>query len=339
MLNFSALRPKRVLVTGAAGFLGSFLCEKLLAVDCEVLGVDNYYTGTRRNIAHLLDHPNFEMMRHDITVPLSVEVDEIYNLACPASPVHYQYDPVQTTKVCVHGSINMLGLAKRVGARILQASTSEIYGDPEIHPQPEDYRGNVNTVGPRACYDEGKRCAETLFFDYRRQHQLPIKVIRIFNTYGPRMHPNDGRVVSNFIVKALSNEDIEVYGDGSQTRSFCFVDDLIDGMIRMMGTPDDITGPINLGNPEEFTIRELAEKVIDMTGSRSRIVLRPLPQDDPARRRPDIRRARSILGWEPTIRLEDGLRRTIEYFERMCRGQRGALPLINGQTERVALRA
>ncbi len=338
MLTLTSLRSRRVLVTGAAGFLGSFLSERLLAAGCEVLGVDNYYTGTRRNIAHLLDHPNFEMMRHDITVPLNVEVDEIFNLACPASPVHYQFDPVKTTKVCVHGSINMLGLAKRVGARILQASTSEIYGDPEIHPQPEEYRGNVNTIGPRACYDEGKRCAETLFFDYRRQHNLAIKVIRIFNTYGPRMHPNDGRVVSNFVVKALANQDIELYGDGSQTRSFCFVDDLIEGMMRMMRTPDDVTGPINLGNPEEFTIRELAEKVIELTGSRSRIVCRPLPQDDPVRRKPDIRKAQSLLHWEPTVPLEVGLRRTIEYFERMLRGQidQKSVMYLNGQGDRLA---
>ncbi len=321
MLNVPSLRPKRVLVTGAAGFLGSFLCERLLAADCEVLGVDNYHTGTRRNIAHLLDHTNFEMMRHDVTHPLYVEVDEIFNLACPASPVHYQYDPVQTTKVCVHGSINVLGLARRTNARILQASTSEIYGDPEIHPQPETYRGNVNTLGPRACYDEGKRCAETLFFDYRRQHDLAIKIIRIFNTYGPRMHPNDGRVVSNFICKALTGSDITVYGDGNQTRSFCFVDDLIEGMLRMMATPDDVTGPINLGNPEEFTMLELANKVIEMTNSSSKIVHLPLPQDDPTRRRPDITRARETLNWQPTIKLDDGLARTIDYFERLLRNK------------------
>ena len=315
------LRPKRVLVTGAAGFLGSFLCERLLDADCEVLGVDNYHTGTRRNIAHLLDHPDFELMRHDVTHPLFVEVDEIYNLACPASPVHYQYDPVQTTKVCVHGSINMLGLARRCNAKILQASTSEIYGDPEVHPQPETYRGNVNTLGPRACYDEGKRCAETLFFDYRRQHNLEIKVIRIFNTYGPRMHPNDGRVVSNFICKALMGEDITVYGDGTQTRSFCFVDDLIEGMIRMMATPSDITGPINLGNPEEFTMIELANKIIELTGSRSKLVHLPLPQDDPTRRRPDITLAKKTLNWEPTVRLADGLTRSIDYFEKLLRSK------------------
>jgi len=315
------LRPKRVLVTGAAGFLGSFLCERLLDADCEVLGVDNYHTGTRRNIAHLLDHSDFEMMRHDVTHPLFVEVDEIYNLACPASPVHYQYDPVQTTKVCVHGSINMLGLARRCNAKILQASTSEIYGDPEVHPQPETYRGNVNTLGPRACYDEGKRCAETLFFDYRRQHNLAIKVIRIFNTYGPRMHPNDGRVVSNFICKALMGEDITVYGDGHQTRSFCFVDDLIEGMIRMMATPDEVTGPINIGNPEEFTMIELANKIIELTGSSSKLVHLPLPQDDPTRRRPDITLAKETLNWEPTVRLEDGLTRSIDYFERLLRSK------------------
>lgn len=315
------LRPKRVLVTGAAGFLGSFLCERLLDADCEVLGVDNYHTGTRRNIAHLLDHSDFEMMRHDVTHPLFVEVDEIFNLACPASPVHYQYDPVQTTKVCVHGSINMLGLARRCNARILQASTSEIYGDPEIHPQPETYRGNVNTLGPRACYDEGKRCAETLFFDYRRQHDLSIKVIRIFNTYGPRMHPNDGRVVSNFICKALMGEDIPVYGEGTQTRSFCFVDDLIEGMLRMMNTPADITGPINLGNPEEFTMIGLADKIVELTGSSSKIVHHPLPQDDPTRRRPDITLAKEVLDWQPTINLDDGLNRTIDYFERLLRSK------------------
>ncbi len=315
------LRPKRVLVTGAAGFLGSFLCERLLDADCEVLGVDNYHTGTRRNIAHLLDHSDFEMMRHDVTHPLFVEVDQIFNLACPASPVHYQYDPVQTTKVCVHGSINMLGLARRCNAKILQASTSEIYGDPEVHPQPESYRGNVNTLGPRACYDEGKRCAETLFFDYRRQHNLAIKVIRIFNTYGPRMHPNDGRVVSNFICKALMGEEIEIYGDGTQTRSFCFVDDLIEGMIRMMNTPDEITGPVNLGNPGEFTMIELANKIIELTGSSSKTVHLPLPQDDPTRRRPDITLAKEMLDWEPTVKLDDGLNRTIDYFERLLRSK------------------
>ena len=306
---------KRVLVTGGAGFLGSHLCERLLAEGCEVLCVDNYFTGTRENVVHLLSHPRFELMRHDVTIPLYVEVDEIYNLACPASPVHYQHDPVQTTKTSVHGAINMLGLAKRLNARIFQASTSEVYGDPEVHPQPEDYRGNVNPIGPRACYDEGKRCAETLFFDYHRQCGLPIKVARIFNTYGPRMHPNDGRVVSNFIVQALEGKPITIYGDGSQTRSFCFVDDLIEGFLRLMNSPADITGPINLGNPGEFTILQLAETVIRLTGSKSRIEHRPLPQDDPKQRQPDITRAKSLLDWQPTIPLEEGLRRTSAYFE------------------------
>ena len=306
---------KRVLVTGGAGFLGSHLCERLLAEGCEVLCVDNYFTGTRENVVHLLSHPRFELMRHDVTIPLYVEVDEIYNLACPASPVHYQHDPVQTTKTSVHGAINMLGLAKRLNARIFQASTSEVYGDPEVHPQPEDYRGNVNPIGPRACYDEGKRCAETLFFDYHRQCGLPIKVARIFNTYGPRMHPNDGRVVSNFIVQALEGKPITIYGDGSQTRSFCYVDDLIEGFLRLMNSPADITGPINLGNPGEFTILQLAETVIRLTGSKSRIEHRPLPQDDPKQRQPDITRAKSLLDWQPTIPLEEGLRRTSAYFE------------------------
>jgi len=306
---------KRVLVTGGAGFLGSHLCERLLAEGCEVLCVDNYFTGTRENVVHLLSHPRFELMRHDVTIPLYVEVDEIYNLACPASPVHYQHDPVQTTKTSVHGAINMLGLAKRLNARIFQASTSEVYGDPEVHPQPEDYRGNVNPIGPRACYDEGKRCAETLFFDYHRQCGLPIKVARIFNTYGPRMHPNDGRVVSNFIVQALEGKPITIYGDGSQTRSFCYVDDLIEGFLRLMNSPADITGPINLGNPGEFTILQLAETVIRLTGSRSKIVHRPLPQDDPRQRQPNITRAKTLLDWQPTIPLEEGLRRTIAYFE------------------------
>ncbi len=306
---------KRVLVTGGAGFLGSHLCERLLAEGFEVLCVDNYFTGTRENVVHLLSHPRFELMRHDVTIPLYVEVDEIYNLACPASPVHYQHDPVQTTKTSVHGAINMLGLAKRLNARIFQASTSEVYGDPEVHPQPEDYRGNVNPIGPRACYDEGKRCAETLFFDYHRQCGLPIKVARIFNTYGPRMHPNDGRVVSNFIVQALEGKPITIYGDGSQTRSFCYVDDLIEGFLRLMNSPADITGPINLGNPGEFTILQLAETVIRLTGSKSRIEHRPLPQDDPKQRQPDITRAKSLLDWQPTIPLEEGLRRTIAYFE------------------------
>jgi len=313
------LSSRRILVTGGAGFLGSFLCERLLAQGHEVLCVDNFFTGRRRNIAHLLDHPGFELLRHDITFPLYVEVDEIYNLACPASPIHYQFDPVQTTKTSVHGAINMLGLAKRVKAKILQASTSEVYGDPTQHPQREDYWGNVNPIGPRACYDEGKRCAETLFFDYWRQHKLRIKVARIFNTYGPRMHPNDGRVVSNFIVQALLNRPITVYGDGSQTRSFCYVDDLIEGLLRLMATEDSLTGPINLGNPAEFTILELARKVIDKTGSRSRIEFRPLPENDPAQRQPDIGRARELLGWQPTVPLDEGLVRTIAYFDELLR--------------------
>jgi UDP-glucuronate decarboxylase len=305
---------KRILITGGAGFLGSHLCERLLAEGHDVLCVDNFYTSTRRNIVHLLDHPNFELMRHDVTFPLYVEVDQIYNMACPASPIHYQRDPVQTTKTSVHGAINMLGLAKRTRATILQASTSEVYGDPELHPQPESYWGNVNPIGPRSCYDEGKRCAETLFFDYLRQHQMPIKVARIFNTYGPRMLPDDGRVVSNFIVQALQGSDITIYGDGSQTRSFCYVDDLVDGLIRLMNSPREVTGPINLGNPGEFSIQELAEKVVAQTGSKSEIVYQPLPQDDPTQRCPDIAQAKERLGWEPTIPLEQGLPRTIEYF-------------------------
>ncbi|MFE1600414.1 UDP-glucuronic acid decarboxylase family protein [Methylobacterium sp. ID0610] len=305
---------KRVLVTGGAGFLGSHLCERLIEQGCEVLCVDNYFTGARSNLLKLHNHPRFELVRHDVTFPLYVEVDEIYNLACPASPVHYQHDPVQTTKTSVIGAINMLGLAKRVGAPILQASTSEIYGDPTIHPQPEEYWGNVNTIGPRSCYDEGKRCAETLFFDYNRQHKLKIKVIRIFNTYGPRMHPNDGRVVSNFIVQALKGEPITVFGEGNQTRSFCYVDDLVDGMVKFMATAPDVTGPINLGNPGEFTILELAEQVIRLTGSSSKIVHKPLPKDDPKQRQPDIAKAKALLDWEPTIPLEEGLRRTIAYF-------------------------
>ena len=309
-----SLTRKRVLVTGGAGFLGSHLCERLLARGDDVLCVDNYFTGRKDNIAHLLGNPHFEVMRHDITFPLYVEVDEIYNLACPASPVHYQFDPVQTTKTSVIGAINMLGLAKRVGARILQASTSEVYGDPTVHPQTEDYRGNVNPLGPRACYDEGKRCAETLFFDYRRQHKVKIKVVRIFNTYGPRMHPNDGRVVSNFIVQALQGEDITLYGDGTQTRAFCYVDDLIEGMIRLMASADDITGPINIGNPHEISVRELAEHVIRLTGTRSRIVFQPLPADDPTQRCPDISKASQLLGWEPRVPLQDGLQSTIGYF-------------------------
>jgi UDP-glucuronate decarboxylase len=312
-----SLTRKRVLVTGGAGFLGSHLCERLLRDGDDVLCVDNYFTGRKDNIAHLMDDPHFEAMRHDITFPLYVEVDEIYNLACPASPVHYQYDPVQTTKTSVIGAINMLGLAKRIGAKIMQASTSEVYGDPAVHPQTEDYRGNVNPLGPRACYDEGKRCAETLFFDYFRQHHTHIKVARIFNTYGPRMHPNDGRVVSNFIVQALRGEDITLYGNGSQTRAFCYVDDLIDGFVRLVATSDDITGPINLGNPHEIPVAELADRVIRLTGSKSRIVYRELPQDDPLQRCPDIALARRTLEWEPHVPLDDGLARTIAYFERM----------------------
>ncbi len=325
------LSSRRILVTGGAGFLGSFLCERLLAQGHEVLCVDNFFTGRRRNIAHLLDHPGFELLRHDITFPLYVEVDEIYNLACPASPIHYQFDPVQTTKTSVHGAINMLGLAKRVKAKILQASTSEVYGDPTQHPQREDYWGNVNPIGPRACYDEGKRCAETLFFDYWRQHKLRIKVARIFNTYGPRMHPNDGRVVSNFIVQALLNRPITVYGDGSQTRSFCYVDDLIEGLLRLMATADSLTGPINLGNSAEFTILELARKVIDKTGSRSRIEFRPLPENDPAQRQPDIGRARELLGWQPTVPLDEGLVRTIAYFDELLREDPKAAQRLGGQ--------
>ena len=312
-----ALTRKRVLVTGGAGFLGSHLCERLLRDGHDVLCVDNYFTGRKDNIVHLLDHPHFEVMRHDVTFPLYVEVDEIFNLACPASPVHYQFDTVQTTKTSVIGAINMLGLAKRVGAKILQASTSEVYGDPTIHPQTEDYRGNVNPLGPRACYDEGKRCAETLFFDYHRQHEVAIKVVRIFNTYGPRMHPNDGRVVSNFIVQALRGEDITLYGDGSQTRAFCYVDDLIEGFTRMMATGPEVTGPINIGNPHEIPVRELGERVIRLTGSRSRIVHRPLPEDDPTQRCPDIGLARSVLGWEPTVELDVGLGRTVAFFRGM----------------------
>jgi len=308
---------KRVLVTGGAGFLGSFLCERLLKENCDVVCVDNFYTGTKRNIVHLLENPYFELMRHDITFPLYLEVDEIYNLACPASPIHYQNDPVQTTKVNVHGAINMLGLAKRLKAKILQASTSEVYGDPTVHPQREDYRGNVNCIGPRSCYDEGKRCAETLFFDYRRQHKTKIKVARIFNTYGPRMHPNDGRVISNFIVQALLDRDITIYGDGRQTRSFCFVDDLIDGLLRLMNSPDDLTGPVNIGNPGEYTILELADKIITLTGATSTIVYKPLPQDDPLQRKPDITLAQEKLGWNPATDLEEGLRRTIDYFKNL----------------------
>jgi UDP-glucuronate decarboxylase len=308
---------KKILVTGGAGFLGSHLCERLLQQGHEVLSADNYFTGSRENISHLLDNHRFEVMRHDVTFPLYVEVDEIYNLACPASPVHYQFDPVQTTKVSVHGAINVLGLAKRVKAKILQASTSEVYGDPQIHPQQESYWGNVNPIGSRSCYDEGKRCAETLFFDYRRQHNLGIKVARIFNTYGPRMHPNDGRVVSNFIIQALQNQPITLYGDGCQTRSFCFVDDLIEGLIRLMGTPHEITGPVNLGNPVEFTIKQLAEKIISLTDSKSEIVYKPLPDDDPKQRQPNISLAKQVLDWEPRVQLEEGLVQTIAYFEKL----------------------
>jgi UDP-glucuronate decarboxylase len=306
---------KRILVTGGAGFLGSHLCERLLTDGGDVLCVDNFFTGTKDNIAHLLNNPHFEMVRHDVTFPLYVEVDEIYNLACPASPIHYQFDPVQTTKTSVHGAINMLGLAKRVKAKIFQASTSEVYGDPQMHPQREDYWGHVNPVGLRSCYDEGKRCAETLFFDYHRQHKLRIKVGRIFNTYGPRMHPNDGRVVSNFIVQALKGEPITIYGDGKQTRSFCYVDDLIEAFVRLMATSDDFTGPVNLGNPGEFTILELAEKVIALTGSKSKLVFKPLPSDDPTQRCPDISVAREKMGWEPTMKLQDGLVKAIRYFK------------------------
>ncbi|MBV8907884.1 MAG: SDR family oxidoreductase [Sphingomonas sp.] len=308
---------KRILITGGAGFLGSHLCERLLEQGCEVLCVDNLFTGSKNNIAHLRDHPRFEFMRHDVTFPLFVEVDEIYNLACPASPIHYQHDPVQTTKTSVHGAINMLGLAKRLGVKILQASTSEVYGDPAVHPQTEEYWGHVNPIGTRSCYDEGKRCAETLFFDYHRQMGLEIKVARIFNTYGPRMHPADGRVVSNFIVQALKNEPITIYGDGSQTRSFCYVDDLISGLIALMETGRDVTGPINIGNPNEFTIRELATQVIERTGSKSQLIENPLPSDDPKQRQPDITKAKDVLGWQPTVPLEKGLGRTIAYFREL----------------------
>jgi UDP-glucuronate decarboxylase len=308
---------KRILVTGGAGFLGSHLCEALLERGDDVLCVDNYFTGRRANVAHLLDNPNFEVMRHDVTFPLYAEVDEIYNLACPASPIHYQHDPVQTTKTSVHGAINMLGLAKRLRAKILQASTSEVYGDPVVHPQTEDYWGNVNPIGFRSCYDEGKRCAETLFFDYHRQHDLRIKVARIFNTYGPRMHPNDGRVVSNFIMQALAGEPITIYGEGNQTRSFCFVSDMVNGLMRLMDTPDAFTGPVNIGNPVEMTIRELAEKIVAMTGSRSELVFKPLPHDDPVQRRPDISLAKREMGWEPKVELDPGLEATVGYFSRL----------------------
>ncbi|MCK5225287.1 MAG: SDR family oxidoreductase [Planctomycetes bacterium] len=310
---------KRILVTGGSGFLGSHLCEKLLNDGHDVLCVDNFYTGRKSNVIHLLSNPHFEIMRHDITFPLYVEVDEIYNLACPASPIHYQFDPVQTTKTSVHGAINMLGLAKRVKAKILQASTSEIYGDPKVHPQTEDYWGHVNTIGLRSCYDEGKRCAETLFFDYYRQNKLKIKVIRIFNTYGPRMLPNDGRVVSNFIMQALSNEPVTMYGDGKHTRSFCYVDDLIKAMVCLMDTPDDFVGPVNCGNPDEFTILELAEKIIKLIGSSSKINFKPLPQDDPMRRQPDISLAKKILKWEPVVSLDEGLKKTIDYFANLSK--------------------
>jgi UDP-glucuronate decarboxylase len=306
---------EKMLVTGGAGFLGSHLCDRLIREGQDVLCVDNFYTGSKRNVQQLLNHPKFELMRHDVTFPLYVEVDQIYNLACPASPIHYQWDPVQTTKTSVHGAINLLGLAKRVKARILQASTSEVYGDPEVHPQREDYWGRVNPIGIRSCYDEGKRCAETLFFDYWRQHQLQIKVVRIFNTYGPRMHPRDGRVVSNFIVQALTGHNITIYGDGSQTRSFCYVDDLVDAMVRMMGSEPDFTGPVNIGNPTEFTMLELAEQVLRLTGSKSKLVFEQLPQDDPKQRQPDIALAKKHLDWVPSVRLEDGLKETIRYFK------------------------
>ena len=312
---------KRILITGGAGFLGSHLCERLVGQGCDVVCVDNFYTGTKSNIAHLLLHPNFELIRHDVTFPLYIEVDEIYNLACPASPVHYQHDPVQTTKTSVHGAINMLGLAKRVKAKIFQASTSEVYGDPKVHPQREDYWGHVNPIGPRSCYDEGKRCAETLFFDYHRQHRLAIKVARIFNTYGPRMHPNDGRVVSNFIVQALKNQPITIYGDGSQSRSFCYVDEMIDAFIRLMDTPSEVTGPVNLGNPVEFSMRELAEKIITLTNSNSVITYHPLPSDDPRQRQPDISLARKLIDWEPHVALNEGLIKTIAYFDLLPRAK------------------
>lgn len=321
MSDTSIINPtsKRVLVTGGAGFLGSHLCDRLVEAGHDVLCIDNYFTGRRGNVRHLLDAPNFELLRHDVTFPLYVEVDEIYNLACPASPIHYQHDPVQTTKTSVHGAINMLGLAKRLNAKIMQASTSEVYGDPDIHPQPETYWGNVNPIGIRSCYDEGKRCAETLFFDYHRQHRLRIKVARIFNTYGPRMHPRDGRVVSNFIMQALKNEDITIFGDGEQTRSFCYCDDLVEAFIRLMDTPDDVTGPINTGNPGEFSMMELAQTVIELTGTKSRIVHKPLPQDDPKQRQPDITLAKKHLDWEPKVPLREGLVPTIAYFESLVK--------------------
>jgi len=320
---------QRILVTGGSGFLGSHLCERLLKEGANVICVDNFFSGTRSNVEHLLDHKRFELVRHDVTFPLYVEVDQIYNLACPASPIHYQRDPVQTTKTSVHGAINMLGLAKRVKARILQASTSEVYGDPNVHPQSEEYWGNVNPVGPRSCYDEGKRCAETLFFDYWRQHSLSIKVARIFNTYGPRMHPNDGRVVSNFIIQALIGRDISVYGEGLQTRSFCYVDDLVEGLVRLMASPPEVTGPINLGNPVEFSILDLAKQVIELIGSKSKIVHRPLPQDDPRQRRPDISKAHVQLGWSPEVHLGEGLARTVAYFEKMLKDDRVRMNLVD----------
>jgi len=318
MPRASSLLENRALVYGGSGFLGSHLCDRLIERGQDVLCVDNLFTGQKRNVSHLLQNPHFEFLRHDVTFPLFVEVDQIWNLACPASPIHYQHDPVQTTKTSVHGAINMLGLAKRLGAKILQASTSEVYGDPSVHPQTEDYWGNVNPIGPRSCYDEGKRCAETLFFDYHRQNQLRIKVIRIFNTYGPRMHPNDGRVVSNFIMQALRGENITIYGEGTQTRSFCYVDDLIDGMIRLMDTGDDVTGPINVGNPDEFTMIELAEAVLKLNDSKSKLIKMPLPEDDPKQRQPDITRARTQLGWQPKVKLEDGLKETIAYFRKVA---------------------
>lgn len=313
---------KKILVTGGAGFLGSHLCEKLLNEGHEVICLDNLFTGQKKNVAHLIGNPYFEFVRHDVTFPYYIEVDEIYNLACPASPIHYQFDPVQTTKTSVHGAINMLGLAKRTKAKILQASTSEVYGDPEVHPQLESYWGRVNPIGVRSCYDEGKRCAETLFFDYYRQHKVNIKIARIFNTYGPRMHPDDGRVVSNFIMQALQGKDITIFGDGKQTRSFCYCDDLINGLVKLMNTPDDFTGPVNIGNPNEFTMLELAQKVLKITNSRSEIVFRPLPPDDPKQRQPDIRLAKSVLGWGPMIQLEEGLKRTITYFDELLKTQR-----------------
>jgi UDP-glucuronate decarboxylase len=322
MPHTRTLDRKSILITGGAGFLGSHLCDRLIDAGHDVICLDNFFTGTKRNVEHLIGRPRFELLRHDVTFPLYIEVDEIYNLACPASPIHYQHDPVQTTKTSVHGAINMLGLAKRLKCRILQASTSEVYGDPTVHPQKEDYWGNVNTIGPRSCYDEGKRCAETLFFDYYRQHKLDIKVARIFNTYGPRMHPNDGRVVSNFIVQALKGKPITIYGDGSQTRSFCYVDDLVEGLLRLMSAPPETTGPINLGNPTEFTIKQLAELAIEMTGSKSTLTYLALPQDDPKQRQPDIALARERLNWQPTMPLREGLAKTIAYFDRLLSGRR-----------------